>query len=179
MELIIALFASAVGAFLGYLGALHTQNIQFEKQKANNFKIAKSQLSLLEKELLVIYDKLFVGDNQLYCMSPQHFFPNCNEFDTSNKEAMWLNLINTNLIITHQDLFTQINSVYRNLKTLNQEVKTIEPIQHDIRDESNINFSKLRNRMDEIRKNYDSSACHGNNLSFKDTMIGKALHSIR
>jgi hypothetical protein len=176
--LFLALFSAFVGGLIGFLGGLYTQNLQFKKQEENNLKIAKSQLALLKEELFIIYESFFIGDNQLYCSQPHRFFLNFREFDSSNKDAMWLNLINTNLIITNRELFTQINFIYTNLKLLNEDVRVTKTIEHDIQNPDNINFRRIIDRLDQIRRNYDSLARHENNLNFQQTRLCKSLDKI-
>lgn len=166
-----------IGAVIAWVTSRNLQDRQFAHEAKLRNDLLKTQIHLLQADLQEAYDKLFVGDSSLYVQKPNEFFANYREFNISNKEAVWPEIVKSRIIIKHSDLFQKINNIFYGLNSLNEEFKICQPHQYDITAD-HVNFRKIKNWIDRIRRNYDHSATHSDNMSFEETSLNKKIREI-
>jgi hypothetical protein len=164
-----------IGLFFGALVPVFIQLwIFYDYEKKEQAKL-HAFLTILNEDLRSYYNFLFTGVLQGYCATPIQLLGNFKNFNTSNKHAMWPELMKFEVFRCNLGIFTKINNIIHQVELLNFRLNPLIPERYNIRIDS-IEVHNWRDHMNQIRSLYDT--INGENSVYEDTDVGRFLTKI-
>lgn len=136
----------------------------------NNLKMSRNFLSVLNEDLKEYYQLLFEGVNNYLYADHQWVLLNYKDFNTSNKDAMWTDLIKLEVFYSNQEVFKIINKIFAKIKELNEKMKILKPHKDNLNSGS-IDVRNYRSLMNEIKSLYILPKGVGS--SYEESTIGE------
>jgi len=140
------------------------------KVDLKTLQLMRNFLSILNGELKEIFQALFVGANQYLYADPQWVLLNYKDFNTTNKNTLWSDLIRLDIFHENSEIFNRINAIYFKLEDLNVKIRVLKPERHNL-NAGSIDIHNYRDVMSEIKSLYVSPK--GDTSSYEETTIGE------